>query len=135
MAAYQHIQIQRRSINKSKRTEFISKLLQTEPLSKKELCWTGQGGNVYWNNLETSLSECSRILKPNHFLCLWTGYKKKENQERALNLFEKLAFTLEETIPIPQSDNRAASSRSTHHARQTKMFKQDSIFILRNKLS
>ena len=128
---YQQIQIQRRSIGKSKRTDFISKLLKTEPLSKKDLCWTGRGGNTYWYNLERSIKECYRILKPNHYLCLWTGVKKNAAIEKLSNIIAKSPFSLIETIAIPQSDNRAASSRSTHHARATKMFKQDSIFILR----
>ncbi|MHA2138141.1 MAG: DNA methyltransferase [Candidatus Hodarchaeales archaeon] len=129
---YQHIQIQRRSIKKSKRTNFISHLLETNPLPKKDLCWSGKGGNSYWMNLENSLNECYRILKPNHYMCLWTGFKKKEDQAKLISLIERVTFNMVETISIPQSNNRAASSRSTHHTRDTRMFKQDSIYILRN---
>ncbi len=128
---YQQIQIQRRSINRSKRTNFINHLLGSDPLPKKELCWSGKSGRVYWNNFESTLTECHRILKPNHYFCLWTGFKKKDYQDKLERLIEKNQFTLVDVILIPQSDNRAASSRSTHHTRDTKMFKQDSIFILR----
>ncbi|MHA1975792.1 MAG: DNA methyltransferase [Candidatus Hodarchaeales archaeon] len=128
---YQQIQIQRRSIGKSKRTEFISRILRTDPVPKKDLCWTGKGGNVYWSKMEDSLTECHRILRPKHYLCLWTGFKNIEDQNRLINVIKNLNFKLIEDIAIPQSNNRAASSRSTHHSRDTKMLKQDSIFILR----
>ena len=131
---YQQIQIQRRSLGKSKRTDFINKLLGTQPLPKKELCWTGQGGNFYWSNLERSLSGSYRILKPNRCLCLWTGFKKKEDQRKLIATIKKVHFNLLEVISIPLSDNRAASSRSTHHKRNTRMLKQDSIYILKKEI-
>ncbi|PWI47670.1 hypothetical protein CEE45_10410 [Candidatus Heimdallarchaeota archaeon B3_Heim] len=127
---YQQIQIQRRSLGKSKRTDFISKLLGTQPLPKKDLCWTGQGGSFYWSNLERSLSGSYRILKPNRCLCIWTGFKTKENQRKLITTIKKVHFNLLEVISIPLSDNRTASSRSTHHKRNTRMLKEDSIYIL-----
>ncbi len=131
---YQQIQIQRRSLRKTKRSDFINKLLGTQPLPKKELCWTGQGGNFYWSNLERSLNGSYRILKPNRCLCLWTGFKKKEDQRKLIATIKKVHFNLLEVIAIPLSNNRAASSRSTHHKRNTRMLKQDSIYILKKEI-
>ncbi len=130
---YQKLQLQRRSINKSKRTEIISQLLETKPLSNTELCWKGENGELYWRNLHKSLTECHRVLKNTGYFCLWTGFKNQEDEKRLLTLFNELNFALLETIPIKLSSNRAASSRSTHHKRNTGMLKKDYLFILQKE--
>ncbi|MHA1206825.1 MAG: DNA methyltransferase [Candidatus Hodarchaeales archaeon] len=127
---YQKLQLQRRSLKKSKRSEIISQILETEPLSNSELCWKGEKGERYWRNLEKSLDECYRVLKNKRYLCLWTGFKKQVDEKRILSLFDDLNFALLNTIPIKLSSNRAASSRSTHHKRKTGMMKEDYLFLL-----
>jgi DNA modification methylase len=130
---YQKLQLQRRSINKSKRTEIISNILEAEPLSNNELCWKGENGEIYWRNLDKSLTECYRVLKKTGYFCLWTGFKNQEDEKRLFSLFNDLNFVLLETIPIKLGSNRAASSRSTHHKRNTGMLKKDYLFILQKK--
>ena len=130
---YQKLQLQRRSINKSKRTEIISNILEAEPLSNNELCWKGENGEIYWRNLDKSLAECHRVLKKTGYFCLWTGFKDQKDEKRLLPLFNDLNFVLLETFPIKLSSNRAASSRSTHHKRNTGMLKKDYLFILQKK--
>ncbi|MHA2175870.1 MAG: DNA methyltransferase, partial [Candidatus Hodarchaeales archaeon] len=127
---YQQIQIQRPSLNKSKRSNVINHILSIEKLPKSELCWTGGNGSVYWENLKKSIAECHRILKNGAFLCLWTGYKGKKNETRLIELIDEFNFDYGATIPIKLSNNRAASSRSTHHSRKTGMLSQDKIFFL-----
>jgi DNA modification methylase len=130
---YQKIQLQRRSMNKSKRTEIISNILEAVALSNNELCWKGENGAVYWRNLDKSLAECYRVLKETGYFCLWTGFKDQEDEKRLFSLFNELNFVLLETIPIKLSSNRAASSRSTHHKRNTGMLKKDYLFILQKQ--
>ncbi|MCK4848738.1 MAG: hypothetical protein KAT16_06945 [Candidatus Heimdallarchaeota archaeon] len=127
---YQKLQLQRRSLKRSKRSDIISQILETEPLTNSKLCWKGEKGEKYWRNLEKSLAECHRVLKTKRNLCLWTGFKKKGDEKRILSLFHDLNFALLETIPIKLSSNRAASSRSTHHERKTGMMKEDCVFLL-----
>ncbi|MHA1213629.1 MAG: hypothetical protein ACTSSH_14375, partial [Candidatus Heimdallarchaeota archaeon] len=127
---YQKLQLQRRSLKKSKRSDIISQILETEPLPSSVLCWKGEKGEKYWRNLENSLIECYRVLKTKRYLCLWTGFKKQEDEKRILSLFNDLNVALLKTIPIKLSSNRAASSRSTHHERKTGMMKEDYLFLL-----
>ena len=127
---YQQLQIQRRSLNKSKRTEVINRILEKHPLQKSTLCWTGKKGDVYWSNLERSLIECYRVLKTNAYLCFWTGFKNSKDEKRLFEMVNQLGLVLVESIPIPMSNNRAASSRSTHHRRKTGMMKTDNLFFL-----
>jgi DNA modification methylase len=130
---YQKLQLQRRSLNKSKRTDIINSILETEPLTNNELCWKGENGELYWRNLDKSLAECFRVLKKTGYFCLWTGFKNQEDEKRLFSLFNDLNLVLLETIPIKLGRNRAASSRSTHHKRNTGMLKKDYLFILQKK--
>ena len=132
---YQKLQIQRRSLNKSKRSEVISRILEQKPLKKSTLCWTGKKGATYWMNLMKSLQECFRIMKNNGYLCFWTGFKDLNSENYLLDLFDELNFSLVESVSIPISDNRAASSRSTHHQRNTGMMKKDLLFFLKKRES
>ena len=130
---YQKLQLQRRSIQKSKRSDIINNILDTDPLPNSVLCWKGEKGERYWRNLEKSLNECYRVIKSKRHLCLWTGFKNQEDENRLLTLYKDINFSLLETIPIKLSSNRAASSRSTHHKRKTGMMKKDFLYILQKR--
>ncbi len=126
---YQQIQIQRRSINRSKRSHVISSILGVNPLSKKDLCWTGRSGEEYWNNSWKSLKKCYRVLKKNKFAFFWIGFKSLEDNSQFKSQIKENNFHICETIPVTLSNDRAASGRSTHHGRKTGMMSNDFLFI------
>ena len=126
---YQQIQIQRRSINRSKRSHVISTILGVNPLSKKDLCWTGRSGEEYWNNCRKSLKECDRVLKKNKFAFFWIGFKTLEDKKQFESQIQKAKLHICDTIPVTLSHDRAASGRSTHHGRKTGMMSRDYLFI------
>jgi len=127
---YQELQIQRRSINRSKRTHVISRILGNSPLPKRVLTWGGENGNIYWKNSLKSIHECYRVLKTKKFSFFWTGFKSKVDRDRYLNQLVDSGFNLIKIIPAKLSHDRAASSRSTHHLRPTKMMQQDFLCII-----
>ncbi|MFW9777523.1 MAG: DNA methyltransferase [Candidatus Heimdallarchaeota archaeon] len=127
---YQQLQIQRRSLRKSKRTEIISKLLGTQPLHRSILCWTGEKGEVYWKTSIEILKECFRVLKPGNFGFFWTGFKSPTDAEKYCEQLTYIGFQLVTIIPVELSHDRSASSRSTHHGRPTNMMSFDSLFIV-----
>jgi len=124
---YQQIQIQRRTLHRSKRSNVISKILGTDPLPKSILC--GGLGENYWENSLKSLKECYRVLKPNKFAFYWTGFKNYSDFIHYKNQLVSVGFTLMSTIQVKLSDDRAASSRSTHHGKETGMMSHDYLFI------
>ncbi|MHA1974581.1 MAG: DNA methyltransferase [Candidatus Hodarchaeales archaeon] len=130
---YQELQIQRRSLNRSLRSHLISRILDVEPLSKRELNWSGNKGNVYWENHSKSLIECYRVLKDGKMAFFWTGFKKKQDKINYLEQLTNHGFELLATVPVRLSNNRGASSRSTHHNKSTGMMSQDFLFITEKK--
>jgi hypothetical protein len=124
---YQQIQIQRRTLHRSKRSNVISAILGTEPLPKKTLC--GGSGVKYWENSLKSLQECFRVLKSHKFAFYWTGFKNSTDLEQFKAQLISVGFDLKTTIQVKLSDDRAASSRSTHHGRTTGMMSHDYLFI------
>ncbi|MHA1227421.1 MAG: DNA methyltransferase [Candidatus Hodarchaeales archaeon] len=130
---YQELQIQRRSLNRSLRTHIISRILNTEPLTKTDLNWSGNKGKNYWENNEKSLKECHRVLKDKKLAFFWTGFKQEEDKTQYLEQLIGCGFTIVATIPVKLSNNRTASSRSTHHNRKTGMMNQDFLFITKKK--
>jgi hypothetical protein len=130
---YQKIQLQRPSLNKSKRSNVVNQILGVPNLSKRELCWTGKNGSTYWNNLRKSLLAIRRILKDGKYLCFWTGFKRNQDEDSLMYLFSDINLELKARLPIRISDNRAASSRSTHHSRKTGMLRNDTLYFLRKE--
>lgn len=126
---YQQIQIQRRSINRSKRSHAISTILGVNPLLKKDLCWTGRSGEEYWNKSWKSLKECYRVLKKNKFAFFWIGFKTLEDKTRFKSQIKTIKLHICETIPVTLSNDRAASGRSTHHGKKTGMMSKDYLYI------
>lgn len=128
---YQQIQLQRRTLHRSKRSNVISAILGTGPLPKKMLC--GGSGVNYWENSLISLKECYRVLKPHKFAFYWTGFKNSSDFEHYKDQLVSVGFDLISTIRVKLSDDRAASSRSTHHGRPTGMMSHDYLFTVEKK--
>lgn len=128
---YQQIQIQRRTLQRSKRSNVISAILGTVPLPKKTLC--GGSGVNYWENSLKSLQECYRVLKSHKFAFYWTGFKNSSDLGHFEDQLVSVGFDLITTIQIKLSDDRAASSRSTHHGRSTGMMSHDYLFAVEKK--
>lgn len=127
---YQKIQIQRRSLKKSKRSDVISTILETNPLSKKDLCWTGGSGENYWRNSLKSLNESYRLLKHNKSAFYWVGFKTTSDLHRFESQLSEVGFHLLTSIRVQLSNDRAASGRSTHHGRSTGMMSHDYLFVV-----
>ncbi len=128
---YQQIQIQRRTLHRSKRSNVISAILGTLPLPKNILC--GGSGANYWDNSLKTLQECYRVLKPHRYAFYWTGFKNSSDYEYFRDQLVAIGFELITTIQVKLSDDRAASSRSTHHGRATGMMSYDYLFAVEKK--
>ena len=128
---YQQIQIQRRTLHRSKRSNIISAILGTTPLPKSTLC--GGKGVDYWENSQKSLQECYRVLKPHKLAFYWTGFKNSTDLKTYERLLTSVGFELITTFQVKLSDDRAASSRSTHHNRATGMMSHDYLFVVEKK--
>jgi DNA modification methylase len=126
---YGLIQLQRREINRSKRSEVIWKILGVKPVAKDKLC--GEKGDSYWTNLEGTLRECRRVLKRRHLAFFWIGFKTVEDQDTFCHYLSHFDLPTEHLIPVELSDDRVASSRSTHHGRDTGMMKRDYLIVTR----
>ncbi|MFX0209222.1 MAG: DNA methyltransferase [Candidatus Hodarchaeota archaeon] len=124
---YQQIQIQRRTLHRSKRSNVISAILGTLPLHKNTLC--GGSGANYWENSLKSLKECHRVLKLHKFAFYWTGFKNSADLRHFEKQLDLVGFDLLTTIQVKLSDDRVASGRSTHHGRSTGMMSHDYLFI------
>ena len=125
---YQQIQIQRRSLKRSKRSNVISAILGTPPILKKVLC--GGSGLNYWENSLKSLCECYRVLKTKKCAFFWAGFKTASDLHTFKTQFSQVGFHLITTIQVKLSHDRAASSRSTHHGRSTGMMSHDYLFVV-----
>jgi len=126
---YGLIQLQRRELNRSKRSEVIWRILGIKTVAKDKLC--GDKGNSYWENLAGSLTECHRVLKKNHLAFFWIGFKTDSDQEIFCSYLKKYDLPVEHLIPVRLGDDRVASSRSTHHGRDTGMMERDFLIVTR----
>ncbi len=124
---YQQIQIQRRTLRRSKRSNVISTILGESPLPKKSLC--GGSGLNYWENSLKSLQECYRVLKPLKYAFFWVGFKDTTDLLKFDLQLSDIGFDLISSIRVKLSDDRAASGRSTRHGRTTGMMSHDYLFI------
>jgi len=127
---YALIQLQRRELNRSKRTEAIFKILGVNCINKDTLC--GEKGDSYWDNLANSIKECKRVLKRKHLAFFWIGFKNQLDQDLFcdnLNTYGLSVFTI---IPVRLGHDRVASSRSTHHGRETGMMKRDCLIVTKS---
>ncbi len=127
---YGLIQLQRRELNRSKRSEAIWKILGAKIIAKDKLC--GDKGDSYWENLAGSLSECHRVLKKNHLAFFWIGFKTELDQKSFFSHLDNHNLPVEHLIPVVLGNDRVASSRSTHHGRETGMMERDFLIVTRS---
>jgi len=126
---YIQIQIQRPESHRSKRSDVIAKIMNAPIVDKDRLC--GYRGNEYWENLQPSLRECHRVSKPQSLAFFWIGFKTSDDNDKFQRCLEENGFPVLESIRVKLSKDRAASSRSIHHGRETNMLKNDWLFIAR----
>ncbi len=124
---YMQLQIQRPWEHRSKRSEIIARVLDCEPIEKNLLC--GGRSEAYWDNLLPSLREANRVLKDGGTAFWWIGFRGEADKENFQGCLEKTGFHVLDDVRVTLSDNRAASSRSTHHGRETGMLKNDYLFV------
>jgi len=126
---YGLIQLQRRELNRSKRSEAIWKILGLKVIAKDKLC--GERGDSYWKNLAGSLAECHRVMKKRHLAFFWIGFKTESDQETFCSSLHNHGLPVEYMIPVRLGNDRVASSRSTHHGRDTHMMERDYLIVTR----
>jgi len=127
---YGLIQLQRRELNRSKRSEVIFRILSVDPVAKDMLC--GKKSDSYWKNLAGSVKECKRVLKIKHLALFWVGFKSELDQETFCDYLNKNGLSVEIIIPVRLGHDRVASSRSTHHGKETGMMKRDCLIVTRS---
>ncbi len=129
---YGILQIQRPSRNRSKRTQFIARFLSDENFPEKAaLC--GERGSAYWQNVAPTLREARRVLRERCYAFFWTGFKSDEDRDRFLSECESAAMFPINVLPVCLGNDRVASSRSTHHERDTGMMGRDYLIVTEAK--
>jgi hypothetical protein len=127
---YGLIQLQRRKIGKSKRSDAIWRVLGVTQIPKTDLC--GGRGDSYWEAFSQSVKEFKRILKDQRLGFFWIGFKNQDDQDTFCGLLENHHLAIEHMIQVRLGDDRVASSRSTHHGRETGMMKRDYLIVTRS---
>jgi len=122
---YGLLQIQRPG--RSKRSRLIWALLGEPPLSKTDLC--GGRGGAYWERLVPALREIRRALAPGAPAFFWTGFKTTADRDRFVAELDAAGLPAAHLVPASLSDDRVASSRSTHHGRATGMLSRDYLIM------
>jgi DNA modification methylase len=123
---YALLQIQRPNLQRSKRSAVIDRILGVSAPDRSELC--GFRGEAYWTNLEPTLVECARVLRTGALAFFWTGFKEEADKRRFEELCEEHSLPMQAVIPVTLSHDRVASSRSTHHGKETGMLSHDYLF-------
>jgi DNA modification methylase len=124
---YLEIQIQRPEMHRAKRSYLVTTILNTPIVEKDRLC--GFTKDKYWENIKPSLIECYRVLKSNKFAFFWIGFKSEEEKDQFSLILKSIGFEIKDIIKVELSDNRAASSRSTHHGKETNMMDYDWLYV------
>jgi DNA modification methylase len=124
---YQQIQIQRPESHRSKRSDVISAILGVEPVDKAALC--GFKNDEYWTHLVPSVKECHRVSKRGSPVFFWVGLKSIQEKEQFGLHLEEQGFRVIRTILVQLSKDRAASSRSLHHGKDTGMLESDFLYV------
>jgi DNA methylase len=124
---YALLQIQRPALHRSKRSRAIFALLGIPPVDKKRLC--GGVGAEYWPQLAASLREIHRLLAPHAPAFFWIGFKTPADRADFERHLAAAGLPLIHAIRAALGRDRVASSRSTHHGRDTGMLGQDFLLL------
>ncbi len=129
---YGLLRIQRPSQGRSKRTQFVARFLQCEQFPEKgRLC--GDRGDAYWDNLRATLSEVVRVLQPGRLAFFWTGFKTDDDRKRFGEECASAGLPVTRFIAVQLGNDRVASSRSTHHERDTGMLNKDYLIVTESR--
>lgn len=120
---YGLLQIQRPALNRSKRSRLIWALLGVPERSKTVLC--GGRGETYWEGLVPALREVRRVLARRAPAFFWIGFKTIADRDRFAAHLGEVGLPVRHMIPARLGSDRVASSRSTHHGRDTGMLERD----------
>jgi hypothetical protein len=122
---YGLLQIQRPG--RSKRSRMIWQLLDEPALPKSALC--GGRGGAYWERLRPALREIRRVLAPGAPAFFWTGFKTPADRDGFVAELAAAGLPAANLVAAALSDDRVASSRSTHHGRATGMLARDYLIM------
>ncbi len=120
---YGLLQIQRPRLGRSKRSRVIWRLLGVDEVRPPVLC--GGRGDSYWETLKPSLREIRRVLAKGAAAFFWTGFKTASDEERFQDHLADAGLPVVAPIRVVLGRDRVASSRSTHHGRETGMLGHD----------
>lgn len=124
---YGLLQIQRPAAGRSKRSRVISALLGVEPVAKTVLC--GGRGEAYDERIRPAMAEIRRVLGAGCPAFFWIGFKTGRDKERFLELLAGAGLVPRHVIGVGLGRDRVASSRSTHHGRDTGMLARDYLIV------
>jgi hypothetical protein len=124
---YGLLQIQRPALSRSKRSRAIWRLLGGPEIPKKTLC--GGAGDAYWTGLAPSLAEVRRVLRRGAPAFFWTGFKTPGDRRTFERHLSEAGLRLFGVVEVGLGRDRVASSRSTHHGRETGMLARDYLFV------
>lgn len=132
---YAQIQLQRRDLNRCFRSNFPLRIAQSffkgKNPSKKQLCNGGEDeSSSYYTNALKSLAEMKRVLKRDRMAFVYCGFKTELDQKRYEAVIKEAGFQIIHRAQVILSDDRVASSRSTHHGKETNMMQRDILFVL-----
>lgn len=132
---YAQIQLQRRDLNRCYRSDLPLRIAQFffpgQSPTKKQLCNGGKDASSYYSNAEKSLLEMRRVLRRGRLAFVYCGFKSELDQKRYEAIVKKAGFEIRHRASVLLSSDRVASSRSTHHGKETHLMQRDILFVLR----
>src|SRR5262249_52621416 len=124
---YGLLQIQRPAAGRSKRSQVIFALLGVEAVAKTVLC--GGRGDAYYARIRPALAEARRVLAAGAPAFFWIGFKDVADREAFLACLDDAELTPRHVVSVGLGRDRVASSRSTHHGRDTGMLTGDCLIV------
>ncbi len=129
---YAQIQLQRRDLKRCYRSDLPLRMAQEffpgPTPTKKQLCNGGE--NSYFANAEKSLLEMRRVLRRGRLAFVYCGFKTELDQKRYEAAVKRAGFRIRHQSTVLLSGDRVASSRSTHHGKDTNLMQRDILFVL-----
>ncbi len=124
---YGLLQIQRPAAGRSKRSQAIWAILGVPPVAKTVLC--GGRGDAYDERIRPAMAEIRRVLADGCPAFFWIGFKTGRDKEGFLASLTAARLAPRHVIGVGLGRDRVASSRSTHHGRDTGMLARDYLIV------
>jgi hypothetical protein len=124
---YGLLQIQRPAAGRSKRSLAVWALLGVPPVAKTVLC--GGRGDAYDERIRPAMAEIRRVLADGCPAFFWIGFKTGGDKEGFLAALAAAGLKPVHLVAVGLSRDRVASSRSTHHGRDTGMLAKDYLIV------